>query len=265
MFKTCSPLSARPVISAFNTLAVLALIGLAHPISARADVMECGVLKNYQDIGPWDYADPSSNVPTGADPMGHVKRVENVHFTPEMQLLDLKRFSIERLTGEIHYTLRALPNHPVALMAISRLERMAGGKLPQRGITPFTPKITADCFFDRAIRFRPRDKMVRMVHGMHLHQRGKLKEALAEYELAHSLGEDGPNLNYNLGLLYAELNDWDKAYDYGEKAQRGGFMLPGLRNRLEKAGRPLPPPPVPAPAPAPEAVSADSDATVDSQ
>lgn len=261
MSKTCSPLSARSVFSVFNVLTVITLIGLAHPILARADVMECGELKNYQDIGPWDYADPSSNVPTGADPMGHVKRVENVHFTPAMQLLDLKRFSIERLTGEIHYTLRALPNHPGALMAISRLERMAGGKLPQRGITPFTPKITADCFFDRAIRFRPRDKVVRMVHGMHLHQHGKLQEALAEYEKAQSMGEDSPNLNYNLGLLHAELNNWDKAYDYGEKAQRAGFMLPGLRNRLEKAGRPLPPPPVPvaAPAPAPDASTETAD------
>lgn len=267
MSKTCSALSVRPAVSMANALAVIAVICLAQPILARADVMECGVLKNYQDIGPWDYADPSNNIPTGADPMGHVKRVENVHFTPAMQLLDLKRFSIERLTGEFHYTLRALPNHPGALMAISRLERMAGGKLPQRGITPFTPKITADCFFDRAIRFRPRDKMVRMVHGMHLHQRGKLQEALAEYERAQSLGEDSPNLNYNLGLLHAELNNWDKAYEYGEKAQRTGFMLPGLRAKLEKAGRPLPPPPVPvaAPAPDPEAASAVTDVATDGQ
>ena len=224
--------------------AAILYIGLSAPLQARADALECGELKNYQDIGPWDYADPSSNVPTGADPMGHVKRVENVHFTPEMQTLNLKRFSIDRLTDEIHYTLRILPNHPGALMAISRLERMAGGKLPQRTVTPFTPKITADCFFDRAIRFRPQDKAVRMIHGMHLQQHGMLKEALAEYEKAQSLGEDSANLSYNLGLLYAELNNWDKAYEYGEKAQRGGFMLPGLRNRLEKAGRPLPPPPV---------------------
>lgn len=230
----------------FGLIAAILCLGLAAVPYARADAFECGELKNYQNIGPWDYADPSSNVPTGADPMGHVKRVENVHFTPEMQMLNLKRFSIDRLTDEIHYTLRILPNHPGALMAISRLERMAGGKLPQRTVTPYTPKITADCFFDRAIRFRPQDKAVRMVHGMHLQQHGKLQEALAEYEKAQSLGEDSPNLYYNLGLLYAQLGNWDEAYDYGEKAQRGGFMLPGLRNRLEKAGHPLPPPPAPS-------------------
>ena len=33
---------------------------------------DCGELKNFGDIGPWDYADPSSSVPTGADPMGRI-------------------------------------------------------------------------------------------------------------------------------------------------------------------------------------------------
>jgi hypothetical protein len=173
--------------------------------------------------------------------MGRIKRVENVHFQPEMESLNLKLFSIDRLTDEFHYTLRMFPNHPRALLAMSKLERMAGGKLPQRTATRFIPKITADCFFDRAVRFRPNDKAVRMVHGIHLQQRGKQKEALAEYELAESLGEDGPNLYYNLGLLHADMKNWDKAYEYGAKAERAGFMLPGLRGKLERAGRPLPP------------------------
>ena len=229
------------------------LVALSGP--ARAGVMECGELKNYQDIGPWDYADPSSSKRDGTDPMGRIKRVENVHFTPAMQTLNLKKFSIDRLTAEIHYTLRILPNHPGALLAISRLERMAGGKLPQRTVTPFTPRITADCFFDRATRFRAKDKAVRLVHGMHLQQRGKLKEALAEYEMAESLGEQSSNLYYNLGLLHADMQNWDKAFEYGDKAQRAGLMLPGLRGKLEKAGRPLPPLPQPEMAASPDTTS----------
>lgn len=223
-------------------LPVLVLgFGLALFNQAIASAAECGELKNFGDIGPWDYADPSSTMATGENPMGRITRVENVHFTPEMQSLDIKKFSIERLTSEIHYTLRVLPNHPRALLAISRLERMAGGKLPQNSITTFTPKITADCFFDRATRFRPNDKAVRMVYGMHLQLRGKLKEALVEYEQAESLGEKSANFYYNIGLLHADMKNWDKAYDYGVKAQRAGLMLPGLRGRLEKAGRSLPP------------------------
>jgi len=224
-------------------LAILAVF-LTLSGHAHASAMECGELRNYGDIGPWDYADPSSSVPTGEDPMGRIKRVENVHFKPAIQMLDRKQFSIERLTGEIHYTLRVFPNHPRALYAMSRLERMAGGKLPQNSVTPFTPKITADCFFDRALRFRPNDKNVRKVHAMHLQQRGKLKEALAEYEQAESLGEQNADLYYNIGLLHTDLKNWDKAYEYGVKAQNQGFMLPALKQRLQGAGRPLPSPPI---------------------
>jgi len=218
---------------------VILTIGLALSNQVKADIFDCGPVTN--SIGPWDYADPSSSVPTGADPMGRIKRVENVHFQQAMEALDLKLFSIDRLTGEFSYTLRMLPNHPRALLAMSRLENRAGGKLPQRSATTTSPKITANCFFDRAIRFRPDDKAVRMVYGIHLHQRGKLKEALAEYQLAESLGEESGNLYYNIGLLHADMKNWDKAYEYGVKAEHGGLMLPGLRGKLEKAGRPLPP------------------------
>lgn len=229
----------RPKKYNLSCLLVGQIIILALSGQVRADVFDCGSLD--QRFGPWDYADPANSVPTGADPMGRIKRVENVHFQPAMEALDLKLFSIDRLTGEFSYTLQLIPNNPRALLAISKLEKRAGGKLPQRAVTPTLPKITADCFFDRAIRFRPDDKAVRMVHGIHLHQRGKLKEALVEYELAESLGEASGNFYYNLGLLHADMRNWDKAYEYGVKAERGGLMLPGLRAKLEKAGRPLPP------------------------
>lgn len=220
-------------------LLTVLIVGMVLSNKAKSDVYECGVLT--QNIGPWDYADPSSSAATGDDPMGRIKRVENVHFQPAMEALDLKQFTIDRLAKEFNYTLRLLPNNPRALLAMSRLEKRAGGKLPQNGASPATPKITADCFFDRAIRFRPDDKAVRMVYGIHLHQRGKFKEALVEYELAESLGEASGNFYYNLGLLHADLKNWDKAYEYGVKAEIGGLMLPGLRGKLAKAGRPLPP------------------------
>jgi len=237
-----NPISSRRNLPLWLSV-VLFVVFFALSSQARSDVSECGVLRNYGDIGPFDFADASSSAWTGEAPRGRIRQVENVHFQPEMEKLNLKLFSIDRLTDEFHYTLRVFPNHPRALLAMSKLERMAGGKLPQRTATQFTPKITADCFFDRAIRFRPNDKAVRMVHGIHLQQRGKQKEALAEYELAESLGEDGPNFYYNLGLLHADMKNWDKAYEYGIKAERAGFMLPGLRGKLERAGRPLPPVP----------------------
>lgn len=197
---------------------------------------DCGELKNFADIGPWDYADPSSSVTTGADPMGRIKRVENVHFYPDIKNLNTTALSIEQLTAEIHYTLRAFPNHPIALHAISRLERLAGGKLPNSSATIFTPRVTAECFFVRALRFRPDDKDVRIVYGIHLHLRNKFKEALSQYQMAESKGADTPAFYYNLGLLYADMKNWEMAVEYGQKAYNSGLELPGLRRKLEKAG-----------------------------
>jgi tetratricopeptide (TPR) repeat protein len=197
---------------------------------------DCGELKNYADVGPWDYSDPSSSVPTGADPMGRIKRVENVHFYPDVKNLNTKVLSIEQLTAEIHYTLRVFPNHPLALYAFSRLERLAGGKLPNSSATMFTPRVTAECFFDRALRFRPDDKDVRIVYGIHLHLRNKFKEALEQYQIAESEGADSSFFYYNLGLLYADMKNWEKAVEYGQKAYNFGLDLPGLRQKLEKAG-----------------------------
>jgi hypothetical protein len=201
-----------------------------------ADVADCGELKNYSDIGPWDYADPSSSASTGGDPMGRIRRVENVHFNPEMRTLNTKRYSIERLTTEIHYTLRVFPNHPEALVAISRLERMAGGKLSQKSATIFTPKISAYCFFDRAIRFRPEDKADRFSYAIHLHQNRKYQEALEQYLQAESEYEDNRFFHYNFGLLHADMKNWEKAAVYAQRAYSAGITFPALRQKLEKAG-----------------------------
>jgi hypothetical protein len=216
--------------------AILVAITAASMGTAVADVADCGELRNFGDIGPWDYADPSSSVRDGENPMGRIKRVENVHFNPEMKMLNTKRFSIERLTGEIHYTLRVFPNHPEALVAISRLERMAGGKLPQRSATVFTPKISAYCFFDRAIRFRPEDKAVRYSYAIHLHQNRKYQEALEQYRLAESQYEDDRIFQYNIGLLYADIKNWEKAAEHAQRAYSSGVTFAALRQRLEKAG-----------------------------
>lgn len=203
---------------------------------AFADVADCGELKNYGGIGPWDYADPSSTASTGADPMGRIKRVENVHFNSEMKMLNTKRYSIEKLTAEIHYTLRVFPNHPEALVAISRLERMAGGKLSQNSASIFTPKISAYCFFDRAIRYRSDDKAVRYAYAIHLHQNRKYQEALEQYRFAEPNYEDNRLFQYNIGLLYADLKNWEKAVEHAQSAYSSGVTFTALRQRLEKAG-----------------------------
>lgn len=222
-------------------LLMLTLLSLA----AHASEYDCGSLEN--SVGPFDYNDPAMRVPTGENPMGQIKRVENVHFQPDMQFLNTRKFPPERLRAEFTYTLGAFPNHHLALNAISRLELLYGKQLP-----PIAKRFTADCFFDRAIRFRPEDRNVRFVHGVHLHQSGKLRDAVKEYELAESLGETSGNFYYNYGLLLADLKSWELAQKYAQKAYAAGVALPGLANKLQRSGHPVVTALPAAKAPAPE-------------
>lgn len=203
---------------------------------ALAGEYDCGVLQNHGGIGPWDYYDPSSSAKTGEDPMGRIKRVENVHFKAGMRNLNTKEYDIDRLTSEITYTLSMFPNHPEALLAITRLEKMAGGKLPQRSVDVYKPKISAYCFFDRALRFRPEQPEVRFSYAIYLHQQGKYPEALEHYKFAEKAFEENPFFQYNLGLLYSDMKNWPKATEYAERAYKWGAIFPGLRQRIEKAG-----------------------------
>ena len=41
----------------------------------------------------------------------------------------------------------------------------------------------------------------------------KVNQAIAEYESALALSGDLPDVNYRLGVLYSDLNDYDKAID----------------------------------------------------
>lgn len=206
-------------------LLMLALLATA----AHASEYDCGTLEN--SLGPFDYNDPSMRVPSGENPMGQVKRVENVHFQPDMQFLNTRKFSPERLRAEFAYTLGAFPNHRIALNAVSRLEMLYSKQLP-----PIGKRFTADCFFDRAIRFRPEDKGVRFVYGVHLHQRGRFQDALKEYTLAETLGEDSANFYYNFGLLHADMKNWQEAKRCAEIAYGQGAQLPGLAQRIQRAG-----------------------------
>src|SRR5690349_7318093 len=182
-----SPLSSShvSVLCAVMLVACFALRGLP----ARADTYcpDVGI----GGVGPWDYNDPDINTPTGADPMGRLKRVENVHFHPQFEQLI---GSPAQLEADITYTLRAIPNHYRALLALSRLEQRTGGQLP--GFKTDKSE-TAECYFIRALRFRPDDAKVLMAEGMHLHSRKRYKEALASYERAETLGISSTQFWYN--------------------------------------------------------------------
>jgi Flp pilus assembly protein TadD len=123
------------------------------------------------------------------------------------------------------------PNHHRALSALGKLA------LREKTLKPLGAKYSVECFFDRAMRFKPNDGVVRMIYGDFLLKSGHIDKATEQFETAANLDPAHPTINYNLGLLYMKKKDYAQAKTYAKKAYEMGFPLPGLKNQLIQAGK----------------------------
>ncbi len=97
---------------------------------------------------------------------------------------------------------------------------------------------TVECYFDRAIRFRPGDANVHMIYANYLGLLGgRQNDAIEQYQEALRLQPENAIVNYNLGLMYVKEKDYEQAITYAKKAYGLGFPLPGLRKKLMKTGK----------------------------
>lgn len=209
------------MIAKFLTNPVCFFIGLAifisSPVRADLDDFACGALQN--SYGPYDYRNDKDKL----------KIVEDYHFTPGVA--NLSNAKTGYLGGDIDYTLRAFPNHPRALMAMIQLgEREKTTKVPHANYS-------VECYLTRAIRFKNDDPTVKMIYANFLAKKGRGKEALKQLNDAVLLDEDSANFQYNVGLIYFELREYEKSLLYAQKAYLSGFPLPGLREKLKKVGK----------------------------
>lgn len=196
-----------------------------QPAHAQQLAMGCGTLKNH--FGPFDYRYPTSVRTEFGD--AH-KMVEGAHFTPQVENLIRGQKAVEP-GPDIDYTLRAFPNHHRALLSMSRLALRSDSRTPPR------MRYSAVCWFERAIAFAPDDGMVKVLYGQHLLKVGSKAEAIKQFDAAEPLAEGSANIHYNLGLAYLDLNRFDDALRHAHQAYALGFPLPGLRDRLKRAGQ----------------------------
>lgn len=129
--------------------------------------------------------------------------------------------------AEIEWTLYRWPNHLVALQAAIEYE-LKGGRPYE-----FRPM---ECYFIRARAFVPNDVNVRLAEGLYFWKKGDRARALQVYEEALQAAPDSADAHYNLGLLLVDLKRYDEAVQHAWAAYGAGFPLPGLRNKLVKAG-----------------------------
>lgn len=189
---------------------------LAVLSSARAD---CGGFVAHGQGG--DY--------TNADDRQGLAVVEQFHFTPQVERLI--RGNTDSLGGDIGYTLEHFPNHHRALAAMARLA------LRDKTSQPHGAKYTIECYFDRALRFKPNDARVHALFGGYLLSLKQTEPALEQLRTAATLAPDNAVNHYNLGLLYLQRKDYPAARAAAQKAYALGFPLPALKNKLIAAGQ----------------------------
>lgn len=188
-------------------------------IAATENELRCGSLQNA--YGPFDYR---------TAPPEKRQLVEGAHFTNEVEQLIRGKTSTEP-TGDLDYTLRVFPNHTRALRSMmdygnrKKTERLSGAKWP------------VWCYFDRAIRFQPDDSQVRVLYGVYLQRKGDYRQALQQLAEAERLAAENINVLYNIGLVYVDLGQYDKALEYAHRAYGAGHPLEGLKNRLKRANK----------------------------
>ncbi len=79
--------------------------------------------------------------------------------------------------------------------------------------------------------------MVHVLYGIYLARAQRITEATAQLGLAEQLGGNDPQVVYNLGIGHLELKNYDRSVEFAEKAAALGIHFPGLRQRLERAGK----------------------------
>ena len=170
-------------------------------------------------LGPFDYRDRANS--------DLLKNVNSNHFNSDVRQL-IRGQTSHAVLADLDYILRHFPNHHDALRVTARYFLEEGRKLQF---------LSAECYFDRALRGYPEDIEVRQIFSMYLSRRSRYPEAIKQLEIAMEL-HPGPSmeLHYNLGLLYADLGDFDKANQHASIAYGMGHPLPGLRDKLLRLG-----------------------------
>lgn len=182
------------------------------------EVPGCGSLRN--PYGPYDYRDPVNKAE-------RLPIVETFHFTEGVE--SLREGASGSVLGDLSYTLRAFPNHHRALSAIGRYA-LGGGTFPYNSTIP-----SAECYFRRAIVFRPEDEAVHVIYANYLFKSGDRESARVQYEEALRLAPASVEINYVSGLFFVEVGEIDRAKSLAKVAYDNGYPLPGLKNKIAAA------------------------------
>lgn len=154
---------------------------------------------------------------------GDVKRN---HLDPAMAAMRQGNYS-RGVKADLSFVMSSWPNYYPVLEALITYD-LGGGKTYDFPSTR--------CFLERARTIFPDDVKVRLLEGYYFWKKNDKERAISSYEDALTLDPDASDAHYNLGLVYLEMKQYDKAREHAQAAYAAGYPLTGLKNRLAKAG-----------------------------
>jgi tetratricopeptide (TPR) repeat protein len=197
----------------------LYILLLSLPV-AHAQELDCGN-PFVNGVGPFDFTSAKDHRPDA------IPTVEHYHLNSDVINL-VKGQSATDLMEDLDFVLRAVPNHPRALDAVARYELKTG-----RSSAKYH---SAECYFKRALDFKPKDPAVHLVYGIFLARKKDRPGAMQAYQQVLAIDPQSAEAHYNLGLLYFDMQRLDDARSEAERAYELGYPLPGLQRKLEQAG-----------------------------
>jgi tetratricopeptide (TPR) repeat protein len=123
------------------------------------------------------------------------------------------------------FILRYFPNHPRALVSMAEI-CLAWGN----------PRCDPDHYFESAVAVNPNAASTFVAHGIYLLRAKKTKAAIGDLERAVAIDPNSLNAQYNLGLAYLEAKEYVSANEAAQRAYALGAPVPGLRDKLKRAG-----------------------------
>jgi tetratricopeptide (TPR) repeat protein len=167
-----------------------------------------------------------------------LKNVE-IHHLP-LATRSIKTRQYASALADLEFVLNFYPNHPQALVMLGELCAMWR-----------SPKCLPEESFARAVAVNPKVPGTYTARGIFLLREQRVKDSIASFRQALELDPDSLNAHYNIGLAYIEAKEYELANQHAQKAYALGAPVPGLREKLKRAGhwRPIETPKLEASAP----------------
>jgi tetratricopeptide (TPR) repeat protein len=158
-----------------------------------------------------------------------LRNVEQYHLGPGVAKMKAGQYSFAH--EDFAFMLGYFPNHPQALALMSELCDLKWKDFRKDFLCEMEPR------FAMAIAINPNASQTFLVYGLHLQRVNRLPQAIESYKKSIALYPESANAHYNLGLAYFDTKQFDLANRHANLSYALGMRLPGLRDKLTRAGQ----------------------------